>query len=293
MSEDEGTDAVAPEEDAAAEADGDPETEATADVSASDEERRTISEQLPEAVSEHDEELGADVRRLLEKAVELDRRVEELEAERDEYEDRVEELEAELDDRDEDVEDLEDRLKRKQADFQNYKKRAKKRQDQIRDRATEDLVERLLDVRDNLKRAVEEDHDNVESIREGVEMTLSEFDRVLDGEDVAEVDPDPGTAVDPQRHEVMMRVESDQPADTIAEVYTPGYEMSGKVLRTAQVTVSDGTGDAESDGDEAEDDAESDGDEADADGDDEAIELDGEVDDAADEDDADDAATDD
>jgi molecular chaperone GrpE len=143
------------------------------------------------------------------------------------------------------TEELQSKLKRKQADFQNYKKRAKKRQDQIEERATEDLVERLLDVHENLKRAVEDDHENVESLREGVELTLKELDRVLDEENVDEIDPEPGTEVDPQRHEVMMRVDSDQPEDTIADVYRAGYEMGDKVLQSAQITVSDG---GESDG---------------------------------------------
>ncbi|WP_327051728.1 nucleotide exchange factor GrpE [Halomicrococcus gelatinilyticus] len=138
------------------------------------------------------------------------------------------------------AEELQSKLKRKQADFQNYKKRAKKRQEQIEERATEDLVERLLDVHENLKRAVEDDHENVESLREGVELTLREFDRVLDEENVDEIDPEPGTEVDPQRHEVMMRVDSDQPEDTIADVYRAGYEMGDKVLQSAQITVSDG-----------------------------------------------------
>ncbi|PSQ29249.1 nucleotide exchange factor GrpE [Halobacteriales archaeon QS_9_68_17] len=268
MSEDEGTDATPADPDADAE-DGASEP--------AEEEAYTIGEQLPKAVAEHDEELGDEVRQLLEKAVELDG--------------RVDELEAAVEERDEEVEDLEDRLKRKQADFQNYKKRAKKRQDQIRDRATEDLVERLLDVRDNLKRAVDQDHDDVESIREGVKMTLKEFDRVLDAEDVSEVDPDPGEAVDPQRHEVMVRVESDQPEDTIAEVYKPGYEMSDKVLETAQVTVSDGseTSEAETDDGAAEDD-ETEAADAGDDGEAEAIELDGEIDEGSD--DADGGGTD-
>jgi molecular chaperone GrpE len=146
------------------------------------------------------------------------------------------ELEAEVD-------DLRTRLKRKQADFQNYKKRAKKRQERLEKRATEDLVQRLIDVRDNLRRAVEEEHENVESLREGVELTLKELDRVFQDENVTEIRPDPGEEVDPQRHEVMLRVESDHPEDTIAEVYQPGYEMAEKVLQSAQVTVSDGNGD--------------------------------------------------
>ena len=138
------------------------------------------------------------------------------------------------------AEDLEAKLKRNRADFQNYKKRAKKRQEQMQARAAEDLVERLLDVRDNLKRALDAEHDNVESVREGVEMTLKELDRVFEDEDVSEIDPEPGTETDPQRHEVMMQVESDQPEGTVADVYQPGYEMDEKVLRAAQVTVSEG-----------------------------------------------------
>ncbi len=149
-------------------------------------------------------------------------------------------LEADRQDAEERAEDLESKLKRNRADFQNYKKRAKKRQEQMKDRATEDLVENLLDVRDNLKRAVEDDHENVESLKEGVEMTLKELDRVFEDEDVTEIAPEPGTETDPQRHEVMMQVESDQPEGTVADVYQPGYEMGEKVLRAAQVTVSDG-----------------------------------------------------
>ncbi len=71
-------------------------------------------------------------------------------------------------------------------------------------------------------------------------MTLREFDRVLADENVSEIDPEPGTETDPQRHEVMMTVDSDQPEGTIADVYTPGYEMGEKVIQNAQVTVSNG-----------------------------------------------------
>jgi molecular chaperone GrpE len=149
-------------------------------------------------------------------------------------------LEADKDEAEERADDLESKLKRNRADFQNYKKRAKKRQEQLKETATEDLVEDLLDVRDNLKRAVESEHENVESLREGVEMTLKELDRVFEDENVTEIAPEPGAETDPKRHEVMMQVESDQPEGTVADVYQPGYEMGDKVLRAAQVTVSEG-----------------------------------------------------
>ena len=145
--------------------------------------------------------------------------------------------EGELEERTDEIDDLESKLKRKQADFQNYKQRTQRQQDELEARATEDLVERLLDVRDNLARALSQDDDA--DIRPGVESTLAEFDRVLDEENLATIEPEPGSEVDPQRHEVMMRTESDQPEDTVAEVFRPGYEMGEKVLRPAQITVSE------------------------------------------------------
>lgn len=150
----------------------------------------------------------------------------------------VYDLESAVAERDARIEDLEGRLKRKQADFENYKKRAKKRQRSVEDRATERLVTRLLTVRDNLVRALDQDEGT--NIREGVQSTLDEFDTVLADENVTTIEPEPGNGVDPQRHEVLMRVESEQPEGTIVDVYRPGYEMAEKVIQTAQVTVSDG-----------------------------------------------------
>lgn len=151
----------------------------------------------------------------------------------------IESLRERIDEQEETIEELESSLKRKQADFQNYKKRMKKRREQERKRATEDLITRLIDVRDNLNRGLEQDGD----IREGIESTLNQFDHVLEGENVEEIAPEPGEEIDPQRHEVLMRVESEQPADTIDAVHRPGYEMADKILREAQVTVSDGGSD--------------------------------------------------
>ncbi len=136
--------------------------------------------------------------------------------------------------------DLEDRLRRKAAEFQNYKKRQEKRREEIRERATESLVEELLEVRDNLDRALKQEADA--DIRDGVEATFRGLDEVLAGEGVEPIEPSPGTEVDPTRHEVLLSVDSDQPAGTVAEVHRPGYEMAGKVLRPAQVTVAEGDG---------------------------------------------------
>jgi molecular chaperone GrpE len=135
------------------------------------------------------------------------------------------------------VETLESKVKRTTADFQNYKKRMEQRREEEKARATEELVERLLDVRDNLVRALDQDEDV--DIRGGIEKTLDTFDRVLDAENVVTIEPAVGEEVDPQRHEVLLRIDSDHPEGTIHSLQRPGYEMAGKVIRPAQVTVSE------------------------------------------------------
>lgn len=144
--------------------------------------------------------------------------------------------------------ELESKLKRKQAEFQNYKKRQEKKLERERERATEGLVEDLLGVRDNLSRALEQDGDA--DIREGVEATFRGLEEVLTDEGVEPIEPEPGTDTDPNRHEVLLRVESDEPEGVVAELHRPGYAMAGKVLRPAQVTVSDGSGAAAATSDE-------------------------------------------
>jgi len=150
---------------------------------------------------------------------------------------RLAELEAELDEKNEEVDELTDKLARSRADFQNYKKRNKKQQAQIKQRATADLVSQFTNVRENLVRALDQDEDA--DIRPGVESTLEEFDSILDSEGVEIISPELGESVDPNRHEVMMRVDSDQPAGTIADVYQEGYALDDQVLQAAQVTVSE------------------------------------------------------
>ena len=192
----------------------------SADSEPADGDARRDAEALAAAVAEHDEALA--------------REVAALEA------DLAETREA-LRERDEEVEELTSKLARVKADFSNYKERAKRKQEDIRERASEALVERLTPVRNDLLRALDQDEGS--DLRPGVESTLEKFDEVLADEGVEAIEPEPGEAVDPARHQVMLRVDSDRPEGTIHEVYEPGYEMGDRVLSEAKVTVSTGDGD--------------------------------------------------
>ena len=186
------------------------EAEATGGNAAEDAEADAGSSDLADRVADHDEELAEEVA----------------------------ELETELAAKREEVETLTSKLARVRADFSNYKERAKRKQDEIRERASEKLVERLAPVRNDLLRALDQEEGS--DIRPGVESTLEKFDDVLSEEGVEAIHPDPGDEVDPNRHQVMLRVDSDQPEGTVDEVYEPGYEMGDRVVTEAQVTVSKG-----------------------------------------------------
>ncbi|WP_434522026.1 nucleotide exchange factor GrpE [Halorubrum sp. AS12] len=191
----------------------------SADGEPTDPDARRDEEALAAAVAEHDEALAREVAAL--------------------ESDLAETREA-LRERDEEVEELTSKLARVKADFSNYKERAKRKQEEIRERASEGLVERLAPVRNDLLRALDQDEGS--ELRPGVESTLEKFDEVLADEGVKSIEPEPGEEVDPARHQVMVRVDSDRPEGTIHEVYEPGYEMGDRVLSEAKVTVSDGDG---------------------------------------------------
>ncbi|OYR41572.1 nucleotide exchange factor GrpE [Halorubrum sp. Hd13] len=199
----------------AGEASGEPARGTDAESDVTDAEADADREALAAAVAEHDEALA--------------REVAELEAE-------LAETRADLLETEEEVEELTSKLARVKADFSNYKQRAKRKQDEIRERASEKLVERITPVRNDLLRALDQEAGS--DLRPGVESTLEKFDEVLAEEGVEPIAPDPGDEVDPSRHQVMLRVESDQPEGTVHEVYEPGYEMGDRVVSEAKVTVS-------------------------------------------------------
>ena len=222
MSDDDAVDVESPEDDEGDAARTNGTAEATAEdatAGSPDGDARHDDEALAAAVAEHDEALA--------------REVAALEA------DLAETREA-LRERDEEVEELTSKLARTRADFSNYKERAKRKQEEIRERASESLVERIAPVRNDLLRALDQEEGS--DLRPGVESTVEKFDEVLADEGVEAIEPEPGAEVDPARHQVMLRVDSDRPEGTIHEVYEPGYEMGDRVLSEAKVTVSSGDG---------------------------------------------------
>ena len=119
-------------------------------------------------------------------------------------------------------------LRRLQADFENYKKRVVKQQAEHQERATQDLVTKLLAVLDNFDLAVAHGSDDVQPVYRSL------LD-VLEASGLERIDPS-GEPFDPNEHDAVMHEPGDgDPA--VIEVLRAGYRWKGRVLRPAMVKV--------------------------------------------------------
>jgi len=133
------------------------------------------------------------------------------------------------------------RLQRLQADFDNYRKRMVGERQEWSQRAVGDFVQKLLPVIDNLERALESAHQEIEDsssgIAEGVDLTLRQLLQVMEQAGVERIDPQ-DTPFDPNYHEAVMQQETDEFEDRhVMAVFQQGYQLGSRVLRPAMVMV--------------------------------------------------------
>lgn len=132
-----------------------------------------------------------------------------------------------------------DRWLRAQAELDNVRKRTARELSEGLKYANEQLVKELLPVVDNLERAlaaVTEESGPVGALRDGVALTLNQFLSVLKKFGIVPVEA-LGRPFDPNLHEAIAQVESDQPAGTVVAEYQRGYLLNGRLVRPARVAV--------------------------------------------------------
>ena len=125
------------------------------------------------------------------------------------------------------------------ADLDNYRKRAAREIDAARRGAKDDLIRDMLPVFDNVIRGIQsaERADDVKSVVEGLGMVLRQFESTLEKAGVVRV-ATVGTVFDPQVHEAIQQVETDEhaPGTIVAEVQG-GYVHGDRLVRAALVVV--------------------------------------------------------
>lgn len=129
------------------------------------------------------------------------------------------------------IADLENKWKRALADYANLEKRIEKEKEDFVKFANAQLLDKLLNVLDDLESAEKHLKDK------GLTLAGNRFREILKEEGVEEIEV-LGRNFDP---ELMDAVETvDGPKNKVVEVVLKGYKLYGKVLRPAKVKVGGG-----------------------------------------------------
>ncbi|MBF0281663.1 MAG: nucleotide exchange factor GrpE [Zetaproteobacteria bacterium] len=133
-----------------------------------------------------------------------------------------------------------DQLLRMHAETENMRKRMEKQIDDARKFGVEKFAAALLDVVDNLERALAVEGGNEAGLREGVQLTLDNWLSTMAKFELKRIDAE-GEKFDPHFHEALAQMPSDQPEGTVIAQHIAGYTLHGRLVRSAKVLVSSGS----------------------------------------------------
>ena len=123
------------------------------------------------------------------------------------------------------------------AESENNRKRALEETEKTRKYAIESFSQEVLLVKDSLDAALVIKNATLESYKDGVELTVKQLVAVFDKFNIEELDPK-GDTFDPNFHQAMTMIDSDEEPNKILSVFQKGYKLNGRVLRPALVSVS-------------------------------------------------------
>ncbi|CAO2187834.1 unnamed protein product [Urochloa humidicola] len=158
--------------------------------------------------------------------------------------------------KDQEVKDMKDKVLRSYAEMENVLARTKRESDNTKKYAIQNFSKSLLDVADNLSRAssvVKESFSKIDTsnnsdeavpllktLLEGVEMTEKQLGEVFKKFGVEKFDP-LNEKFDPNRHYALFQIpDPSKPSGTVAAVVKVGYMLHDRVLRPAEVGVTEG-----------------------------------------------------
>lgn len=153
---------------------------------------------------------------------------------------REEELEKQLEQANAQIEDQKDKYLRLSAEFDNYRKRTLKEKAELILNGGEKSLNSILPVMDDLERAIKtmETATDVAAVKEGVELIYSKFLAILaqNGVKMIETKDKP---LDTDYHEAIAVVPAptEEQKGKILDCVQTGYTMNDKILRHAKVVV--------------------------------------------------------
>ncbi|MDR1709758.1 MAG: nucleotide exchange factor GrpE [Candidatus Accumulibacter sp.] len=149
-----------------------------------------------------------------------------------ETEERLREAEAK-------AEEWRDLYLRAKAEAENTRRRAQEDVAKASKFAIERFARELLAVKDSLEAALAAENPSAESLKAGSEVTLKQLAAAFEKSGLREIDP-AGEKFDPNFHQAISMVDSDQEPGTVVTVLQKGYLIAERVLRPALVIVAKG-----------------------------------------------------
>ncbi|NTV09286.1 MAG: nucleotide exchange factor GrpE [Zoogloea sp.] len=126
---------------------------------------------------------------------------------------------------------------RAKAETENVRRRGQDDVAKASKFAAEKFAQAMLPVKDSLEAALATENATLETLRQGVELTLKQLVSAFQGASVTEVNP-LGEKFDPNKHQAIGALEAEGEPNTVINVLQKGYLLNERVIRPALVMVS-------------------------------------------------------
>ncbi|MGD2159757.1 MAG: nucleotide exchange factor GrpE [Gammaproteobacteria bacterium] len=129
-------------------------------------------------------------------------------------------------------------LLRTKAEMENLRRRTEKDLENAHKYGMEKFVSEMLPVKDSMELGLAAQEATVESLHEGMKLTMNMFNTTFEKLGVREINPE-NEPFDPELHQAMTMQETDQvEPNTVIAVMQKGYLLNDRLVRPAMVMVS-------------------------------------------------------
>ena len=136
------------------------------------------------------------------------------------------------------VEQYKDKYLRAVAEFDNYRKRTLKEKAELLLNGSEKTVCAFLPILDDFERAIADKTEDVNAIKEGMQIIFNKFNKTLESLGVKKIETE-GKDFDVDFHEAVAMVPGmgDDKKGKVIDCLQTGYQLNEKVIRHAKVAV--------------------------------------------------------
>lgn len=147
-------------------------------------------------------------------------------------------IEEQLEAAKKEIEQYKDKYLRAVAEFDNYRKRTLKEKAELLLNGSEKAVCAFLPILDDFERAIADKTEDVNAIKEGMQIIFNKFNKTLESLGVKKIETE-GKDFDVDFHEAVAMVPGmgDDKKGKVIDCLQTGYQLNEKVIRHAKVAV--------------------------------------------------------